>query len=83
MGLSVITRVLIPMYTRRSWNMNSQRKNAWYLRMNIFLAFCPFASRAAFEIWIVGKRPSPYFERINDDEKFALAEALQRSLQLL
>ena len=48
-----------------------------------FLAFCPFASRAAFEVWVVGKRSSPYFERINDDEKFALAEALQRSLYAL
>jgi len=44
------------------------------------VAFCPFASRAAFEIWVVGKRANPYFERITDDEKFAFAEALQRAL---
>ena len=48
-----------------------------------FIAFCPFASRAAFEIWIVGKRANPYFERITDEEKFAVAEALQRSLYSL
>jgi len=48
-----------------------------------FVAFCPFASRAAFEIWIVGKRNNPYFERITDTEKFAAAEALQKSLQAL
>lgn len=48
-----------------------------------FVAFCPFASRAAFEIWVVGKRPNPYFERITDEEKFTAAEALQRSLQAL
>lgn len=45
-----------------------------------FIAFCPFASRAAFEVWIIGKRPSPYFERINEEEKFALAEALRQAL---
>lgn len=45
-----------------------------------FVAFCPFASRAAFEVWIVGKRPSPYFEHITDEEKFTLAQALKRSL---
>lgn len=45
-----------------------------------FVAFCPFASRVAFEIWIVGKRANPYFERITEEEKFALAEALQKAL---
>lgn len=45
-----------------------------------FVAFCPFASRAAFEVWIVGKRPSPYFEHITDEEKFALAEVLKYTL---
>ncbi len=46
-----------------------------------FIAFCPFASRAAFEVWIVGKRPNPYFERITDEEKFACAEALRMTLR--
>ncbi|MFZ2187489.1 MAG: galactose-1-phosphate uridylyltransferase [Candidatus Moraniibacteriota bacterium] len=45
-----------------------------------FIAFCPFASRAAFEIWVVGKRTNPYFERITDEEKFALAEVMQKAL---
>lgn len=45
-----------------------------------FIAFCPFASRAAFEVWIVGKRPNPYFERITEEEKFAVAEAMQKAL---
>ncbi len=44
------------------------------------VAFCPFASRAAFEVWVVGKRANPYFERITDEEKFAIAEALQKAL---
>lgn len=45
-----------------------------------FLVFCPFASRAAFEIWIVGKRPNPYFERVTDEEKFSLGEAMQKAM---
>lgn len=45
-----------------------------------FIAFCPFASRAAFETWVVGKRENPYFERITDEEKFSLAEIMQKVL---
>lgn len=48
-----------------------------------FIVFTPFASRAAFELWVVGKRPNPYFERITDEEKFTCAEALQKALQSL
>ncbi len=48
-----------------------------------FIAFCPFAARANFEVWILGKRPNPYFERITDEEKFACAEALQQTLLAL
>lgn len=48
-----------------------------------FIVFCPFASRSAFEMMILGKRPNPYFERITTEEKFACAEALQKGLQAL
>lgn len=44
---------------------------------NNFIAFCPFASRAAFEIWVLPKKHKPYFERITDSEKAEAAEALQ------
>lgn len=46
-----------------------------------FIAFCPFASRSAFEIWVTAKQNgSPYFERITDDQKFSLAEVFQKAL---
>lgn len=45
-----------------------------------FLAFCPFASRSAFEIHVMPKRSSPYFERIGDEEKLLAAEALRAAL---
>lgn len=48
-----------------------------------FMVFTPFASRAAFELWVVGKRPNAYFERITEAEKFTCAEALQKALQAL
>lgn len=48
-----------------------------------FIVFTPFASRSAFELWVVGKRPNAYFERITDEEKFSCAEALQKALQAL
>ena len=48
-----------------------------------FLAVCPFASKAAFEIIISPKNHLPYFERINEKEKRQLAEALQAALKKL
>lgn len=45
-----------------------------------FIAFCPFASRAAFEVWIMPKIHSPYFERIGSDEKIELAEVFGKAL---
>lgn len=46
-----------------------------------FVVFAPYASRAAFELWVVGKRANPYFERITDEEKYSCGEALQKALQ--
>lgn len=45
-----------------------------------FIAFCPFASRAAFETWVMSKKHKPYFERISDKEKIKGAEALQMAI---
>ncbi len=46
-----------------------------------FLVFCPFASRVAFEVWVMPKKHKPYFERISNEEKLACAEVLQKSLE--
>lgn len=48
-----------------------------------FLAVCPFASKAAFEIIISPKNHLPYFERINEKEKWGLSEAFQVALKKL
>jgi UDPglucose--hexose-1-phosphate uridylyltransferase len=48
-----------------------------------FVAYCPFASKAAFQVNIVPKRSNPYFERVTDEEKYAVAEALQMVLLAL
>lgn len=45
-----------------------------------FIAFCPFASRSAFEIWVMPKKHNPYFERITDEEKIQLAEVFKDAL---
>lgn len=42
-----------------------------------FLALCPFASKTAFEVVITPKQHSPYFEQIEEKEKWLLAEAFQ------
>ncbi len=46
-----------------------------------FLVFCPYASRAAFEVWVIPKKHQPYFERMGKKEKFQLAEALQIAIK--
>ncbi|TAK95513.1 DUF4921 family protein [Patescibacteria group bacterium] len=43
-----------------------------------FVAFCPFASRSAFEVWVMPKKHQPYFEHITDEGKLALGEAFQK-----
>ncbi len=48
-----------------------------------FVAFCPFASKAAFEVRILPKRENPYFERITEEEKYAVAESIQMVLLAL
>jgi len=45
-----------------------------------FLAICPFASKASFEIIISPKKHLPHFEKITEKEKWQLAEALQVAL---
>lgn len=45
-----------------------------------FVAFCPYASRVAFEVWVVPKKHNPYFERITDDQKIKLAEVFSKAL---
>lgn len=52
-----------------------------------FAVITPFASRAAFETWVIPKKHSPYFERISDDQKMtggeALHEAIRRTTKIL
>ncbi len=48
-----------------------------------FVVLCPFASRATMEMYIMPKDMQPYFERITDAKKVALAEVLQAALKAL
>lgn len=45
-----------------------------------FLAFCPFAARSPFEIWILPKRHSPDFSRLEASERPDLAAILTECL---
>jgi UDPglucose--hexose-1-phosphate uridylyltransferase len=45
-----------------------------------FLVLCPFASKVAFEMIISPKKHSPYFERISENQKKYLAQALKTAL---
>ncbi len=46
-----------------------------------FIAFCPFASRRAYEVWVMPKRHLPYFERITAQEKLSAGEVLRNVLR--
>jgi len=48
-----------------------------------FLVICPFASKAAFQMIISPKNHLPYFERINEKEKWQLADAFKMALNKL
>lgn len=45
-----------------------------------FVAFCPFASRQPFEIWILPKKHSADFGKLDPDQVAGLARALKESL---
>lgn len=46
-----------------------------------FVAFAPFASRAAFEVWIMPKKHEPYFERISAKGEMEVAQLLKDVLE--
>ncbi|MCK5080898.1 MAG: DUF4921 family protein [Candidatus Moranbacteria bacterium] len=46
-----------------------------------FIAFCPFASRKAFEVWVLPKDHQPYFERIEIEDKIQVGEALNEAIR--
>lgn len=58
----------------------SENKKRVVFENDEFIAFCPFASRAAFEVHVMPKKHSPYFERITDEQKIKLAEVFQKGL---
>ncbi len=58
----------------------SEHKRRMVFENDSFFAFCPYSSRASFEIWILPKKHKPYFERISNEEKLALGEALRVAL---
>jgi len=58
----------------------TEKKKRMVFENDDFVAFCPFASRAAFEVWVMPKKHSSYFERITSDDKLKLAEVFQKAL---
>ncbi|MEI6650060.1 MAG: DUF4921 family protein [Candidatus Moraniibacteriota bacterium] len=65
-------------------DFESESRTRFVFENEHFFAFCPFSSRVAFETWIMPKKSgNPYFERITEEEKLALAEALQKTLSAI
>lgn len=58
----------------------SEEKKRVVFENEDFIAYCPFASRAAFEVHVMPKKHSPYFERITDQQKIKLAEVFSKAL---
>ena len=64
--------------TIAKWELESKKRLLF--ENDSFLAFCPYSSRGAFEVWVMPKEHKPYFERISNEEKIDLGEALQKSI---
>ena len=60
-----------------------QEKKRVVFENKSFLVITPFASRSAFELWIMPKKHSPYFERIKQKEEWEFGEALQQAMKKL
>ena len=58
----------------------SEHKKRVIFENDEFIAFCPFASRAAFEVWVMPKKHKPYFERIENKEKMKIAEVFKQAM---
>jgi len=58
----------------------SEEKKRVVFENDEFVAYCPFASRSAFEVHVMPRFHSPYFERITDEQKIKLAEVFQKAL---
>jgi len=61
-------------------NWERKAKKRIIFENKYFVVLCPFASKVAFEVIISPKKHSPYFEKITEKEKLALAEALKLAL---
>lgn len=48
-----------------------------------FVVLCPFASRMGYEMWVLPKEHTPYFERLTKSECSKAGQALQTALRRL
>jgi len=60
-----------------------QAKSRVVLETDRFLVFHPFASRVAFETWIMPKRHQPSFGQVSEEDLHELAPVLRRTLRAL
>lgn len=60
------------------WEMKT--KSRIVAQNNDFLAICPFASKAAFQVIITPKKHLPYFEEISESQKNNLAKIFKKVL---
>ena len=58
-------------------------KNRVVMETDRFLVFHPFASRVAFETWIMPKRHQPSFGQVSEEDLRELASVLRRTLRAL
>jgi UDPglucose--hexose-1-phosphate uridylyltransferase len=64
--------------TMNEWDLEDKRRIVF--KNKYFVVLCPFASRVSFEVRIYPIEHYAYFERINEEQKWALAEAFGQAL---
>lgn len=67
--------------TMLEWELKENKRLVF--ENDSFVVFAPFASRAAFELWVMPKKHQPYFERTVGKEEWELGEALQQAMKKL
>jgi len=67
--------------TMLEWELKENKRLVF--ENDSFVVFAPFASRAAFELWVMPKKHQPYFERIAGKQEWELGEALRQSMSRL
>lgn len=63
------------------WDLKEEKRIIYENKR--FVVLCPFAPQVSFEVRVYPKKHSPYFEKMDEEDKELFAQALQKALSKL